>query len=151
MDSIHSSQFSMCTRSYDVMISYNWGIQEIALRIRDVLEEENISVWMDVTNMVGNMNKRMAEAVQNSRLFIACLSKAYEASRNCNKEIKHADYLNRKIIPVVVEEGYRSDPSSQVALLVGSVLYYDLAREFEKQSKNLVLAVKTYLHQFSKT
>ena len=34
-----------------VMISYNWGHQEMVLKMRDKLKENGYNIWMDVDNM----------------------------------------------------------------------------------------------------
>ena len=34
--------------SKHVMLSYNWGVQEMVIKIFEILESKGLSVWMDV-------------------------------------------------------------------------------------------------------
>ena len=45
------------------MISYNWGSKEMAMKIKEGVEKGGYRVWIDQDRMYGDMNARMAEAV----------------------------------------------------------------------------------------
>ncbi|XP_072050003.1 uncharacterized protein [Amphiura filiformis] len=75
-----------------VMISYCWGPREegfpcqIRMKaLRDKLEEADFKVWLDVTEMKGNMDDRMAEGVDGAFVMLLCFSKGYQESESCKK------------------------------------------------------------------
>ena len=47
-----------------VFLSYNWGCQALVLEIAGELKRRGFCVWIDVEQMKGDMNQRMAEAVE---------------------------------------------------------------------------------------
>ncbi len=67
------------------MISYQWDKQTTCLAIKENLEQAGYTVWMDVEKMVGDLNDRMAEAVDNSGIILVCMSEKYQNSKNCQK------------------------------------------------------------------
>eukprot|EP00004_Rigifila_ramosa_P007153 TRINITY_DN1806_c0_g2_i5.p1 TRINITY_DN1806_c0_g2~~TRINITY_DN1806_c0_g2_i5.p1 ORF type:complete len:1631 (+),score=363.83 TRINITY_DN1806_c0_g2_i5:31-4893(+) len=105
-----------------IMISYNWAQQNIALKLKALLEAAGYVVWMDVDRMAGNIDDAMAEAVEGADAVIVCLSAKYKASLNCKKEFQHAQQLKKPIIPVRVEavkaEGW-------LAINTAGLIYYD--------------------------
>ena len=45
--------------SKHVMLSYNWGVQEMVIKIFEILESKGLPVWMDVKG--GVYGKRRVE------------------------------------------------------------------------------------------
>ncbi len=68
-----------------IMISYNWDNQELCLKIKNKLEKSGYDVWIDVEQMHGSICHRMAEAVEQSRCVLICMTEKYKLSDNCNK------------------------------------------------------------------
>ena len=44
-----------------VLISYNWGAQNMAIKLRDVLLAQNLKVWIDVDNKGPDIIASMGE------------------------------------------------------------------------------------------
>ena len=126
-----------------VMISYNWGSKKIAKLIYDVLVQLNIPVWMDTEGGMsqGNIHVAMAEGVENAFCIVALITKAYEDSKNCRKELNYSDTQNKEIYPCLVEEGYQG--SGWLGLIIAGQLYFDFRRGDEEEvAKNLANAIK---------
>ncbi|KAJ3329876.1 hypothetical protein HDU76_006961 [Blyttiomyces sp. JEL0837] len=107
---------------FDVMLSYNWNHKATVIRIRDSLIKRNLSVWMDLDQMSGNVYAKMAEAVLGSKIVIPCLTLAYEASGNCKRELGFAADNTRsgkKIVPVRLENA----AFTWSALITAGLLY----------------------------
>ncbi|XP_072027841.1 uncharacterized protein [Amphiura filiformis] len=72
-----------------VMISYSWGqrkeCQKRMITLRDQLQTAGFQVWLDVDEMRGNMDDRMAEAVDGAFVILLCFSKDYQKSGSCKK------------------------------------------------------------------
>lgn len=65
------------------MISYNWTHQKEALKIKEILKENKLRVWMDVDDMYGSTLAAMAQGVEGADIVIMCYSYDYQKSTNC--------------------------------------------------------------------
>lgn len=79
------------------MISYSHNDIEIVNNI-DIHLQTTYTVWRDIRYMMGNMDKAMMDAINNSDVIIICLSKAYRASPSCNKEFNYAISRDKPIV-----------------------------------------------------
>ncbi|KAJ3345881.1 hypothetical protein HDU83_003665, partial [Entophlyctis luteolus] len=112
---------------FQVMLSYSWVHQSVVLRVKAELESRNFSVWMDVEKMHGNINDRMYEGVTKSSVIVPFLSKEYEGSRQCKKELNCADEMEKTILPVRLDMG----PFTWSSIICARILYVDLANVSE--------------------
>ncbi|XP_072051272.1 uncharacterized protein [Amphiura filiformis] len=92
-----------------IMISYQWDSQERVMQIRDKLTAAGYEVWMDVTNMKGDILHAMAQGVENSVAILMCMSEKYKESRSCRSEATYAYKLGKTIVPLLLEPGYQPD------------------------------------------
>ena len=109
-----------------VMISYNWGHQNVALHLRDQLQERGFNVWIDVEQMSGDTIEAMAEAVEGAAVVVSVMTIAYKQSPNCQSELKYTNKLCKPIVPVVAEPGYT--PDGWLGLILGDELYHDFSQ-----------------------
>ncbi|XP_072050966.1 uncharacterized protein [Amphiura filiformis] len=109
--------------SAQVMISYQWDSQERAIQIRNRLVADGYRVWMDITNMKGDILEAMADAVQRSDVLLLCMTEKYKDSRSCRSEATYAYKLQKKVIPLLLERGYK--PDGWLGLMQGMDLYYE--------------------------
>ncbi|KAJ1551503.1 POC1 centriolar protein A, partial [Nowakowskiella sp. JEL0078] len=91
------------SQSFDVMLSYQWDNQAKIKCIKDFLDK-HFTVWMDLTEMNGNADRRMSEGISRSKIILPCFSSTYEESYNCQKEINLAEVLHKPITPVRMEK-----------------------------------------------
>ncbi|KAJ3115188.1 hypothetical protein HK098_007040 [Nowakowskiella sp. JEL0407] len=90
----------MDSQKFDAMLSYAWKEQHIILNLRKDLESRGFKIWMDVDEISGDIYASMANAIENSAVFIACISKEYDTRRNPQMELTYATQLGVPIIPV---------------------------------------------------
>ncbi|CAK9113410.1 TIR domain-containing protein [Durusdinium trenchii] len=121
---------------WDVMISYQWDHQPQVLKMKNALEENGLSVWIDLDKMRGNILDQMAEAVEGSHVVIMCMTQKYYLSNNCHSEAQYAYALNKPIVPVVLEPGFRA--TGWLGLLLGMRKYVDMTGEFSRCSAELL-------------
>ncbi|KAJ3089135.1 hypothetical protein HK102_007123 [Quaeritorhiza haematococci] len=113
-------------KKFDVMLSYQWDDQEKVMAIRDALRDRNLSVWMDVNEMKGNIYRRMSEAVLNSTVVAPCLSAKYEKSANCERELNYAADNKKALVPARMEK----DPTYKftwAGLITGGLVYINVS------------------------
>ena len=85
---------------YDIMISYAHKDKEICHRIHKALITDNIRVWIDLERMHGIMMQTMAEAIEQSRCILICMSDNYCVSPYCQAEAQYAFEKRRLLIPL---------------------------------------------------
>lgn len=88
-----------------VMISYNRESRELCLRIKSSLEQIGLKVWIDVSDMSGCTLESMAKAVEEAQCVLVCVTEKYRLSVNCQAEAQYAFKMNKKIVPLVMQEG----------------------------------------------
>ena len=117
-------------QEYDVMLSYQWDSQAFVKEIKSFLEANGLRVWMDVKQMYGNINIRMKNAINHSKIMLLFITKKYEDSHNCRKEFNYADQEKKNIIPVKLEV-YK--PESELALIIANKFYHNFFNKNEKE------------------
>ena len=66
-----------------VMASYNWGHQEVILRVVSSLQDRGYLMWIDTEQMKGASVDTMALAVEGSEDVLIGVSRPYKESSNC--------------------------------------------------------------------
>lgn len=77
-----------------VMISYQWDTQETMLRVKQDLEAQGYTVWMDVEQMEGSILETMARAVEKSSMLLLAVSHKYQNSPNCRSGMYFTSVLS---------------------------------------------------------
>ena len=91
---------------FDVFISYNWGIKRQVRQLYEILKSLNYKVWLDERELNAGSNALTAElatAINNSKVFLSCITADYCKSYNCNREIEYASAKKKQIIALMVE------------------------------------------------
>ena len=132
------------TEKYDVMLSYQWDSQVFVKGTKDFLETNGLRVWMDIEEVFGNINTRMQNGINNSKIIILFITKKYDESHNCCKEFNYADKKRKIIIPVKLEH---YDPKSELDLIIGNKRYYTFVdnSNIEDEKKDLLRDIKEHL------
>eukprot|EP01047_Picozoa_sp_COSAG01_P002621 COSAG01_NODE_70_length_28755_cov_34.709067_20_plen_556_part_00 len=105
-----------------VMLSYNWGHQDVIKRLNISLKARDYAVWIDVEKMQGSTVEAMADAVEGAAVMVYGISKAYKESTNCRLEAQYAFQQQTDMVPVMLEEGY--SPNGWLGMLLGVRLWY---------------------------
>ncbi|ESO99950.1 hypothetical protein LOTGIDRAFT_230877 [Lottia gigantea] len=116
-----------------VMISYQWGDQEILKRVRDKIRGSKKKVWMDIDDMEGSTLQAMADAVENADIVLICMSRKYKDSPNCRAEAEYAHQLRKTVIPLIMERSYK--PDGWLGMILGAKLFYDFSGKYPFESK----------------
>ncbi|KAK7115728.1 hypothetical protein V1264_001547 [Littorina saxatilis] len=116
-----------------IMISYNWGNQKLMMQVRDSLRKEGFQVWMDIDNIKGSTLQAMAEAVEGASAVLICMSQRYKDSPNCRTEAEYAFALQKPIVPLLLERGYK--PDGWLGMLKGSKLFFDFSGKYPYEKK----------------
>ncbi|XP_072026208.1 uncharacterized protein [Amphiura filiformis] len=131
-------------QSAQIMLSYQWDSQQRVLQIKERLLHAGYRVWMDLTNLRGDILTAMAEAVEESDVILICMTEKYKNSKSCRAEATYAYKQRKKLIPLMMEEGY--EPDGWLGLLQGMDLYYRFHSEsqFDSSTVELLKAIGEY-------
>ncbi|XP_077989757.1 uncharacterized protein LOC144444214 [Glandiceps talaboti] len=119
--------------------------------LKEYLEENGISCWMDVDNVGrSGLFEDIAEGLKHADLMVACLSDEYARSKNCQMEFRFAAVtLRLPIVVVVVGKGYAWESSEIGMLSIGCHkvnFQHELTEEAtESANKQLLQYVKELL------
>jgi len=79
----------------------------------------------------------MADAVENSEFIIMCMSDSYKQSTYCQAEAEYAFKCKRRLIPLIMRQGYK--PDGWLGFMIGSRIYVDYGRfDFEIACEKLM-------------
>ena len=123
-------------KQYDIMISYSHSDKILSHRILDVLEKDQLRVWIDSRLMHGSTFDAMAKAIENSEFVLVCMSDAYKQSPFCEMEANYAVKRRCRIIPLVMTINYKAD--GWLGVLTSASVYIDFPKlGFDKAYQEL--------------
>jgi hypothetical protein len=79
------------------------------LAVAEELKRRGYRVWIDLEQMRGEMNQRMAEAVEGAAIVCPFISRQYKKSPNCMKELNYADQLGKTFLPIIADDSDRGE------------------------------------------
>jgi hypothetical protein len=94
----------MVDSSWDVFLSYNWGIKPLVLYVHRLLFSAGYKVWLDDTDMKNQIDASMISGVQNSTAFVTFCNSVYQTRPNCIFELQEAIKARKPIVPLVTED-----------------------------------------------
>jgi hypothetical protein len=126
-----------------VMISYNTKSRETCLQVKKFLEAQGHRVWIDVENIGGSSLEAMANAVENCKAFLMCMTEKYKQSSNCRAEAEYAFQCGKPIIPLVMQKGYKAD--GWLGIILGSKIFIDFQKyELSECLRRLTKEINLY-------
>ena len=128
-------------KNFDIMISYSHKDKQICKQLYDELIGTGFRVWIDFDQMHGNVMDAMAQAIEQSRTIIICMSEPYRRSNYCRAEAQYAFQQQLNIVPILLQKHYK--PDGWLSFLIGSILYIDFNKyEYSKALDMLMKELK---------
>ncbi len=128
-------------KKFDIMISYSHKEKEICKQLYEELVRADYRVWIDFDQMHGNVMDAMAQAIEQSRTIIICMSEQYRRSNYCRAEAQYAFQQQLNMVPILLQEHYK--PDGWLSFLIGSLLYVDFTKhEYSKALDMLMKELK---------
>jgi hypothetical protein len=119
-----------------IMISYHRDSREMCLKIKKELELHGHRVWIDIEQIHGSSLESMAEAIEQSKCVLMCMSEKYKLSSNCRLEAEYSVQLNKPIVPLIMQKSFK--PDGWLGLILGSKIFIDFTKyEFEECFRRL--------------
>ncbi|KAJ3051956.1 hypothetical protein HK097_007045 [Rhizophlyctis rosea] len=140
--------------SWQIFMSYAWANSQEALEKSHIevadacgpcdpravarsLTQHGYSTWLDADRLADGeaLYNNLVDAILPAHCMVACISEAYVASINCQREFHFASQLHIPIVLVIVgKESYVDWRKSMVGFLAGDALYIDSTQsdQFER-------------------
>ena len=92
-------------KKFDIFLSYNWDHKPFVKKLYNLLcNELNFKVWIDDMELDNTpLTSKLADGINNSHIFMCCITKKYSESRNCRKEFFYAFSKNKPTIILMFE------------------------------------------------
>jgi hypothetical protein len=89
------------TQGNYAFISYSHTNIDFVRLLLQQLDIERVRYWYDTSISVGSLwDESLEEKICSAGVFIACVSDEYQISKYCKRELKFADLINKKILPI---------------------------------------------------
>ena len=123
------------------MISFADENLKIAKGIQNAYQTRDLATLVDYRNSGEKALDESILYIENSSIMIACISKAYQESEYCKKEISHAILIARKsLIPILVEKNFK--PQNWLLELIEGKMIYEIT---DNESLNANIEIITNL------
>ena len=82
--------------AWDVFLSHDWGAHERVKLLHQALKLAGLQAWLDDSNMSGDVVHSMTSGIDDSSLFVACITRNYidkcakAENDNCKLELDYA-------------------------------------------------------------
>ena len=131
----------------DLFLSHDWGEEgatnhQRVKRINEAIKKLGYVTWFDDERMVGNVRETMANGIDNTKCFIAFLTKRYHDkvvfgpdTDNCRTEFDHAS-TSVPMVAVVLDASMRNnrDWKGNIGLSLRKNLYIDMSGDINDRS-----------------
>ncbi|CAF0750579.1 unnamed protein product [Adineta steineri] len=108
---------------YDIMISYSHKDQRICHQIHEQLVKDGYQVWFDKDCLRGSTMVGIANAIENSKYVLICMSNTYKQSVYCHSEAHYAFERGCRLIPIIIEPNYK--PDGWLGIIVSGKIYVE--------------------------
>ena len=89
---------------FDIFLSYQWDKKSTVEKLHENLNAKGFTIWRDVEQLkYGNLFDRLASGIENSKVFVCCITKNYIDSKSCNYEFYYAAKLNKYLLVLMLE------------------------------------------------
>ena len=128
----------------EVFISYKSEEFDDALRIKNLLEANNISCWMAPMCITGGASyaAEIPKAILNCKIFVLILSDNAQKSKWIPRELDQAINSDKRIMPFVIE---KCDIKGDFSFYLSNVQQYFAYTDYEQSTKKLLDDIKKYL------
>ena len=131
-------------KTTDLFLSHNWGVGQKnhrkVIKINEELKKLGYVTWFDEEDMAGNTQKKMAEGIENTRCFVAFLTKEYHekvneggTNDNCRAEFDYATTQNIPFVGVVLDSSMKNPKQweGNIDFTLSKYLYIDMSGDLD--------------------
>lgn len=144
------ARFSLGKEDIDVFISYSreQSSTSLAIRLKEDLEREGYTVWLDVINISSgsDWHSAIGEGLRKCKALIAIITHKYIHSKYCKNELFMADSLHKHIFPIFLEEvTFNSPEDAGVQFVIGSINWIMMSQDKSTYSHAFVQLIEGFI------
>lgn len=126
--------------SHDVFISYSHANTAMMESIRDSIEANGLTYWVDEKLIPGTpaWHSAIAEAIQTATCVVVLASPESLASRWVKTELDYALEFKKPVLPLLIS----GDRKSSIPFVIFSIQHVDLREEYDANIKRAIKAIK---------
>jgi len=130
----------------DVFISYSRNDKEFVQTLHTTLEKINRNTWVDWNNipLTADWWREIQGGIEAAETFIFIITPSSVLSKVCRDEIEYAVHLNKRLVPIVRDDGFDRD-QIHPALSKHNWLLFRESDNFEEAFLSLIKALDTDL------
>lgn len=131
-----------------VFISYKFEKKAIALKIKNLLEENGISCWMAPESIPGGASyaSEITKAIDKCKEVVVILSKSAQESQYVTKEIDSAIKRKKIILPLMIED-FALNPTFDYYFT--DVQFYDANVSWEAAVERMIREIRCRFHSIN--
>lgn len=125
---------------HDVFISYKHEEKKQAFEIQELIEGWGIKTWIDKDGIFSSYDFKevIEKAIENTKIVIFLSSALSNQSDYVKKEIQYAIKLNKRIIPIMLDNAPFANGIRMDLTTVDQVVDYANQEEFQKKLKTSI-------------
>ncbi|XP_067946971.1 uncharacterized protein [Watersipora subatra] len=124
-----------------IVFSYQLNEYTHVKFVQEKLFKAGYRSWpsLDSPKEAGKVGVDIPKTIRSSVLVVPVLTKSYQNSPACQKEIQFADKCKKALIPIRIERGFRPG-EDWLGFLLGTRVWYDLSKKetFDEQFANFL-------------
>lgn len=128
----------------DVFISHSSLDKKYATWVKDYLEANGISCWMDSTDIHGGQNylEKIPDAIHDCKFLVLLLSNHSQKSKWVLGELEYALKNDKTVLPFMLEN---CELTRKFDFPLGTVQHYEAYKDMQGAVEKMVLDIKTGL------
>jgi len=129
--------------AHDVFISYSHSDTSMMERIRDSVEANGLTYWVDEKLIPGTpeWHSAIAEAIQTTTCVVVLASPESLASKWVKTELDYALEFKKPVLPLLIS----GDRKSSIPFVIFSIQHVDLRKDYDTNIKRAIKAIQNNL------
>ena len=149
----------------DIFLSHAWGNDSLNRNnhvrvkyLQSLLVNKGYSVWLDETDLIGNIDNSIIKGITNCQIVLLCLTENYcnkinnsvyenKPNDNCYKEWNFCLFKNKTIIPVIMEpqmEEIFLKTDGVIQMYLNNLMYINFSDDDENDFDLLCKTLRQY-------
>jgi hypothetical protein len=113
-------------KKFDIFLSYNWDSKTLVKSLYTRLTTDfKYKVWLDDVQLDSrNLFEQLIQGINDSRIFLCCITKKYSQSDNCIREINYAS-INKIPLVIVMLERLNINELGSIGFIIASLTRFN--------------------------
>jgi hypothetical protein len=122
-------------KKFDIFLSYNWDSKtQVKSLYKKLSTDFRYKVWLDDVQLDSrNLFEQLIQGINDSRLFLCCITKKYSQSDNCIREINYAS-INKLPLVIVMLEKLNINELGSIGFIIASLTRFNFYNQISNDN-----------------